>query len=460
MNNNKLDIFHNFFSSNQHLLEKGDNDWSTDRILFQLAYEDAVDSSSISKQANDFYCNRRVDWEWMKCLFATNTHNISEHLQHATQIQCHNNKIISSSKDGNICIWNLKECTNPIKIISIFSRDYQQIGLPESQKKSMSRVERNNYVKLMMREEVLRFLIIDEINLITWSNDVNLFLVDINTDSCKMLSGHSDSILGVEKISSTSVLSWSFDNTLRLWDLASGDSKVLEGHTDWINGLKVLNEENVITYSKDNTLRLWDLASGDSKVLEGHTDWIDFLKVLNEKSVITYSKDNTLRLWDLTSGDSKVLEGHTGWINGLKVLNEENVITYSKDNTLRLWDLASGDSKVLEGHTDSVLGLEFIDTNKIISWSDDNSLKIWNLNSLEYYNLGNHKNIIKGVRLIGKTSVLSWSWDKTICLWETNTKALITKYIFPGVDKLIINDDLYFCIGMNGTTRMLKKIGN
>ena len=380
MNNNKLDIFHNFFSSNQHLLEKGDNDWSTDRILFQLAYEDAVDSSSISKQANDFYCNRRVDWEWMKCLFATNTHNISEHLQHATQIQCHNNKIISSSKDGNICIWNLKECTNPIKIISIFSRDYQQIGLPESQKKSMSRVERNNYVKLMMREEVLRFLIIDEINLITWSNDVNLFLVDINTDSCKMLSGHSDSILGVEKISSTSVLSWSFDNTLRLWDLASGDSKVLEGHTDWINGLKVLNEENVITYSKDNTLRLWDLASGDSKVLEGHTD--------------------------------------------------------------------------------SVLGLEFIDTNKIISWSDDNSLKIWNLNSLEYYNLGNHKNIIKGVRLIGKTSVLSWSWDKTICLWETNTKALITKYIFPGVDKLIINDDLYFCIGMNGTTRMLKKIGN
>ena len=380
MNNNKLDIFHNFFSSNQHLLEKGDNDWSTDRILFQLAYEDAVDSSSISKQANDFYCNRRVDWEWMKCLFATNTHNISEHLQHATQIQCHNNKIISSSKDGNICIWNLKECTNPIKIISIFSRDYQQIGLPESQKKSMSRVERNNYVKLMRREEVLRFLIIDEINLITWSNDVNLFLVDINTDSCKMLSGHSDSILGVEKISSTSVLSWSFDNTLRLWDL----------------------------------------ASGDSKVLEGHTDWIDFLKVLNEKSVITYSKDNTLRLWDLTSGDSKVLEGHT----------------------------------------DSVLGLEFIDTNKIISWSDDNSLKIWNLNSLEYYNLGNHKNIIKGVRLIGKTSVLSWSWDKTICLWETNTKALITKYIFPGVDKLIINDDLYFCIGMNGTTRMLKKIGN
>ena len=420
MSNKNLDIFHNFFSSNQHLLEKGDNDWSTDRILFQLAYEDAVDSSSISKQANDFYCNRRVDWEWMKCLFATNTHNISEHLQHATQIQCHNNKIISSSKDGNICIWNLKECTNPIKIISIFSRDYQQIGLPESQKKSMSRVERNNYVKLMMREEVLRFLIIDEINLITWSNDVNLFLVDINTDSCKMLSGHSDSILGVEKISSTSVLSWSFDNTLRLWDL----------------------------------------ASGDSKVLEGHTDWIDFLKVLNEKSVITYSKDNTLRLWDLTSGDSKVLEGHTGWINGLKVLNEENVITYSKDNTLRLWDLASGDSKVLEGHTDSVLGLEFIDTNKIISWSDDNSLKIWNLNSLEYYNLGNHKNIIKGVRLIGKTSVLSWSWDKTICLWETNTKALITKYIFPGVDKLIINDDLYFCIGMNGTTRMLKKIGN
>ena len=422
MSNKKLDIFHDFIRSNMHLLEKEDNNWSIDRVLFQLGFE--FSEPSIFNKAADFYFKGRVDWDWMRCVFATNkqyqSFDISAHLKLATQIQFHNNKIISSSKDGNICIWNLKERTNPIKIISIFSRDYQQIGLPESQKKSMSRVERNNYVKLMIREEVLRFLVIDKINLITWSNDARLSFIDVNTGSCTILSGHLDSILGVEKVSSNCIVSWSFDNTLRLWDLKNGDSKVFEGHTDWINGLKVLNKENVITYSKDNTLRLWDLASGDSKVFEGHTDWI----------------------------------------NGLKVLNEKSVITYSKDNTLRLWDLKNGDSKVFEGHTDSVIGLQFVNSKRIISWSEDNSIKIWNLNSLEFYNLGSHDNIIKDVRLIGENSVLSYSWDKTICLWDINTKRLITKYIYSAVDKIIVCDDLYFCIGMNGTYRTLKKIGN
>ena len=469
MNNDSVDIFHNFFQKNKHLLDLDDYNWPTDRLLFQLGYETL--ESSIATQAEAFYSKGRVDWEWMKCLFRTykeyQSFDISDHLKSLTQIRSYNDKIISSSKDGHICIWNSTKITNPISIISVFSQKFQKQELEDKlrearlSKASSSEIE---YIqrqisdqKLMMREELLDFIFIDENNLIAWSNDVNLFLIDINTSSSKILSGHSDSIIGVEKISRHSILSWSFDNTLRLWDLSSGDSKVLKGHTDWINGLKVLNDEKVISYSKDNTLRLWDLSSGDSKVLKGHTDWINGLKVLNDEKVISYSKDNTLRLWDLSSGDSKVLKGHTDWINGFKVLNDEKVISYSKDNTLRLWDLAGGDSRVLEGHTDSVLGLEFLDKNKIISWSEDNSLKIWNLKTLEYYNLGNHNNIIKGVRLTGRTSVLSWSWDKSICLWDTNTISLITKYIFPGVDKLIINDDLFFCIGMNGSTRMLKK---
>ena len=67
MSNNKLDIFNNFFRSNQHLLEQGDNNWPKERILFQLAYEHAKDSP-ISMQADSFFISSKVDWKWLRLL--------------------------------------------------------------------------------------------------------------------------------------------------------------------------------------------------------------------------------------------------------------------------------------------------------------------------------------------------------------------------------------------------------
>jgi WD40 repeat protein len=67
MSSKNLDIFHNFISSNKHLLVKGDNNWPTDKILFQLAYEHGEDSP-ISKQADNFLEQERVEGSWFKLL--------------------------------------------------------------------------------------------------------------------------------------------------------------------------------------------------------------------------------------------------------------------------------------------------------------------------------------------------------------------------------------------------------
>jgi len=65
MSNKNLNIFHNFIRSNQHLLKKGDDNWSADKILLQLAYEHAKDSP-ITKQAEYFLEDRRVNWTYLK----------------------------------------------------------------------------------------------------------------------------------------------------------------------------------------------------------------------------------------------------------------------------------------------------------------------------------------------------------------------------------------------------------
>ena len=53
MNNDSVDIFHNFFQKNKHLLDLDDYNWPTHRLLFQLGYETL--ESSIATQAEAFY---------------------------------------------------------------------------------------------------------------------------------------------------------------------------------------------------------------------------------------------------------------------------------------------------------------------------------------------------------------------------------------------------------------------
>ena len=67
MSKQNLDIFYNFIISNKHLLLKADNSWSTDKILFQLAYEHDKDSP-ISKQAINFLEKNRVKDSWFRLL--------------------------------------------------------------------------------------------------------------------------------------------------------------------------------------------------------------------------------------------------------------------------------------------------------------------------------------------------------------------------------------------------------
>tara|TARA_B110000003_G_scaffold101580_1_gene103799 strand:+ start:2482 stop:3969 length:1488 start_codon:yes stop_codon:yes gene_type:complete len=60
-----LEIFYNFIKSNKHLFEKGNKEFSADKIMFQLAYEHA-ENSSVSKKAEDYFDQGRVNWPYIK----------------------------------------------------------------------------------------------------------------------------------------------------------------------------------------------------------------------------------------------------------------------------------------------------------------------------------------------------------------------------------------------------------
>ena len=60
-----LEIFYNFIKSNKHLFEKGNKEFSADKIMFQLAYEH-TENSSVSKKAEDYFDQGRVNWPCIK----------------------------------------------------------------------------------------------------------------------------------------------------------------------------------------------------------------------------------------------------------------------------------------------------------------------------------------------------------------------------------------------------------
>ena len=112
--NKDLEIFNNFFRSNQHLLEQGDNNWPIERILYQLSYEHAQ-TSPLTKQAEKYYNNGRVDWVHFKQLNSKKALEINPNyktlISHTSEvIGVHlmgNNQALSCSKDGTLILWDL-----------------------------------------------------------------------------------------------------------------------------------------------------------------------------------------------------------------------------------------------------------------------------------------------------------------------------------------------------------------
>jgi len=60
--NEKFYIFDNFLTSNKHILERGDEEWDSSKIFFQLSIEHA-DNSPLTHGAERFEDEGKVDWE-------------------------------------------------------------------------------------------------------------------------------------------------------------------------------------------------------------------------------------------------------------------------------------------------------------------------------------------------------------------------------------------------------------
>ena len=96
--NEKFYIFDNFITSNKHILERGDEEWDSSKIFFQLSVEHA-DNSPLTHEAESFEEDGKVDWDYIRDINRSKEMYISPlekliDLEHKNILQLKNKNLI------------------------------------------------------------------------------------------------------------------------------------------------------------------------------------------------------------------------------------------------------------------------------------------------------------------------------------------------------------------------------
>jgi WD40 repeat protein len=97
-----------------------------------------------------------------------------------------------------------------------------------------------------------------------------------------------------------------YDKTVRIWNLTTNTCKfILTGHTESVFGLNQITPSILASGSSDKTIKLWDITSGQLiRTLTGHTSGIYWsVDLLNSQTLVSGSYYETIKLWNWSTGE-------------------------------------------------------------------------------------------------------------------------------------------------------------
>ncbi|MDA9808647.1 hypothetical protein N9B89_04620, partial [Flavobacteriales bacterium] len=342
--NHLLKIFWNFFSSRYHLFigNKQDNE----KLLFQLAYEQAQDSP-ISKQAQKLIFNKRIKWPWLKQL---NRKKYFEFDPNILRLQG------GHSEDINGCI-----VMNNNQIIS-WSRTR---GYKNGLKVDPTRLRR--------RERGL---------IVLWNLKDNS-KQNLNLDK-------SYGINGVVKIDDDTFFSYTKE-AITIWDIRSLKGRKLiypEKYT------KIITEQVEKWSGYTSPTESLPFASVNGKELTYNEDLRigNDIWILNTKSILsTFSKKHRIFSWNLKNDSCKVLEIDSQKEEGQtsQYISDEYKKMYSsfpkhflKESHIKR---SKDRSKYIEYKNENLICLQKFSDNQIVTVSDAGRIRLWDLDKNRYW---------------------------------------------------------------------------
>ncbi|KAF7391129.1 hypothetical protein HZH66_009609 [Vespula vulgaris] len=239
------------------------------------------------------------------------------------------NILYSSSKDGSLVKWSLKERTK-LKVIK--GKRKGQDGMKS--------------INCMAISTDGKFLVVGD----GGCKDIKVFCGE-SLNLLKNLQGHRGIITGLIFRKDTHTLySASEDRSVKVWnldDMAYVES--LFGHQNGITSIDALSRERAITSGGfDGTVRIWKIVEESQLIFNGHSGSIDIVKLINEENFFSGGDDGSLCVWGclkkkplccISEAHGKdENNGQPNWISSIAtLLNTDLVASGSQNGEIKLW---------------------------------------------------------------------------------------------------------------------------
>ncbi|XP_055754572.1 transducin beta-like protein 3 [Salvelinus fontinalis] len=304
-------------------------------------------------------------------------------------------------------------------------------------------------------DEVLdvKFLGKGDTHIVVATNSSQLKVFDLATSSCKILYGHTDTVLSLDVFKKGSLfVSCAKDKSVRVWrqDPDSGQvCCVAQGcsHANAVGSITCsrMKESFVVSGSQDCTIKVWDLpetipeTDGDifqltARVTEkAHDKDVNSVAVSpNDKLLVSGSQDRLAKLWSLGAPGADlallgVFRGHRRGVWCVQFSPMDQVLASSSaDGSVKLWSLQDFSClKTFEGHDASVLKLIFVSRGtQLLTSGSDGLVKLWTIKTNECVKtLDAHQDKVWGLHATRKDDrVVTASADSNITVWTDVTE--------------------------------------
>ena len=207
--------------------------------------------------------------------------------------------------------------------------------------------------------------------------------------------------------------------TILIWNPYTGECPLtLEGHTKVVSDLVVLKNGRLA--SGDGSIRIWDTYTGECLYVDDIQAPISCFTVLEDGTII-FSQRDTIYIDKADKDEYLVLNGHDS-ITDIAKLIDGRIVSCSINGTLRIWDIDTGECQLtLKEPSGWVNGLEVLNDGRIISGATDGSIRVWDAETGECQLTINAHSWITDLVKLNDGRLASGATDSSIRVWDIET---------------------------------------